>query len=124
MPTTTANPTPTRSRRPAAVRSPRPVTRRTRTFQRRRAAVLAAVIVVVAVGAFLLGVVTSSPAGAQQPAPAPVTVVVAPGDTVWELARDHRPDHVSVNEYAATVLAHNDLDATAVVPGTVVELPR
>lgn len=61
---------------------------------------------------------------ADEPAPAPVTVVVQSGDTVWELAREHAPAGMSVQDYAMVVVTHNGVSATALRPGSVLELPQ
>lgn len=50
-------------------------------------------------------------------------VVVADGDTVWQIARRHGPEGVHQAVYAAEIVAHNGVDATRLVPGTVLRLP-
>lgn len=107
---------------------------RRRVTARRRRAVLA----VVAAAAFAAGVLAASvgesglpgragSAGAGQgPHPAPSageTVVVAPGDTVWDLAQEHRPEGMRAREYVTAILERNDMEPTALRPGTVVRLP-
>lgn len=52
------------------------------------------------------------------------TVVIAPGETVWELAAPHAPAGADLQVYVEEVLRHNGLEATAIPPGTVIRLPR
>jgi hypothetical protein len=52
------------------------------------------------------------------------TVVIGPGETVWELAAPHAPAGTDLHLYVQEVLRHNGLDATAIAPGTVIRLPR
>lgn len=87
-------------------------------IRRRRSAAVAALVAVTVGGLALRS--DAAPATA----PAPVTVVVAPGDTVWDLALAHLPPGSSPHAYVAEVLARNDVDAAAVRPGTVLRLPR
>ncbi|CAN5499695.1 hypothetical protein BH23ACT7_BH23ACT7_05800 [soil metagenome] len=56
--------------------------------------------------------------------PAPVTVVVRPGDTVWSLALPHTPAGTGPMEYVAQVVEFNGVDARALTPGAVLRLPR
>jgi hypothetical protein len=51
-------------------------------------------------------------------------VVVGPGETVWDVAADYVPEGQNAHAYVARVLELNDVDATAVAPGTVLHLPR
>ena len=80
-----------------------------------------------AVAALVLALALLVPArlGATTPvAASPQTsVVIAPGDTIWELGRAHAPTGRHPREYVADILAANDLDATGLQPGTVVRLP-
>ncbi len=53
-----------------------------------------------------------------------LTVVVAPGETVWDIATDYLPQGHQPQAYVAEVLRYNELDAAAIQPGTVLRLPR
>lgn len=95
-------------------------------YRRRRAALM----VIAAVAAVLwhaLGPTSTATSNAvaadASPAP-PVTIVVAPGDTVWDLARAHVAPDENLHVYVAEVLAHNRVAAASLRPGTVLELPR
>lgn len=112
--------------RPAGV-SPRPLV--ASNHVRRKAAVsgtawlrLLAVTLLLTAGLVLSGFVGSSIA--DEPGPAPLSVVVQPGDTVWALAQQHAPAGTSVQDYALVVVTHNGVSATALRPGTVLELPQ
>lgn len=97
--------------------------------RRRRVAVALAVVAVLtlvtaaaAAGAALGGghaPAVPSAAGAEV-----VTVVVGPGETLWDLVRPHTPAGADAGGYVAAVAADNDLDPRALTPGTVVRLPR
>jgi len=52
-----------------------------------------------------------------------MTVLVRPGDTVWDLARTAAPAGVALEDYIATVVLANDVDARRLVPGTTLQLP-
>ena len=107
-----------------AVASRRTSTRRRptrRTYALRRALVSAFVLALL-VAAFSAGTALRSDA-ADVPV-ADVTVVVAEGETVWDIAGEHLPAGQRVHAYAAEVLAHNDVDAATVRPGTVLHLPQ
>ena len=52
------------------------------------------------------------------------TVVVAPGETVWDIAMDYLPHGQRPQVYVAEILRHNDIDPAAVVPGAALQLPR
>lgn len=76
--------------------------------------------------AMVLGVLLSGLVGdsdADVPGPQAQTVVVGHGDTVWDLAREHVPAGMTVQDYAWLVVEHNDVTATALQPGTVLVLP-
>jgi nucleoid-associated protein YgaU len=49
--------------------------------------------------------------------------VIAPGDTVWDLARRHAPAGAGVGEYAAVIVRANGVDARRLQPGDVLVLP-
>nr|MBA2529947.1 LysM peptidoglycan-binding domain-containing protein [Euzebyales bacterium]MBA3622093.1 LysM peptidoglycan-binding domain-containing protein [Euzebyales bacterium] len=52
------------------------------------------------------------------------SVVVEPGDTVWDLIAPHVPAGHSRQVYAAQVLDHNRVEASAALrPGMVLRLP-
>ena len=52
------------------------------------------------------------------------SVVVAPGETVWDIAQEYLPEGQNAHAYVARVLTYNGIDAAAVAPGTVLQLPR
>ena len=83
-----------------------------------------ALLVVVAAAAWFLGGGLVRASQADEPAQPAVTVVVQAGDTVWDLARLHAPAGSSTQDYAMQIVIHNDVTATALRPGTVLELPR
>ncbi len=62
-------------------------------------------------------------AQAQNPSTAPVTVVVQPGDTLWDLSREHAPVGFSTLEYAHIVAQANEVRPGLLVPGSVLTLP-
>ena len=111
------------ARRPAAPRSRAVAARRRRPnvmLRRRIAAVLVvAVVALVVSGLWAMRSEASSDAGVVE-----ATVVVAPGDTVWDIAAAYTPAGAHPQAYVAEVLRYNDLTASAVLPGTVLRLPR
>ena len=52
------------------------------------------------------------------------TVVVGPGETVWDIAVEYLPEGTMPQVYVADILRHNDIDPAAVAPGAVLQLPR
>jgi hypothetical protein len=54
----------------------------------------------------------------------PIRAVVAPGDTVWELAAPHVPEGGDLQSYVAEVVLLNRIDPGALEPGSVLDLPR
>ena len=85
---------------------------------------LAAVLIVLAAAAWFLGGGLVRASQADVPAQPPAVVVVQPGDTIWELAQAHAPAGTSTQDYVMQVVAHNEVRATALRPGSVLELPR
>ena len=146
MSAVTVNPRPVRiaPRRPstAPVRRPHPLTppqagaghrsartvadARARAAARRRAlAVRRFFALVVVAGIVLAGV--SLFALRSEAAPEPVmtaTVVVGPGETVWDIASEYLPAGGSTHAYVAEILAYNDVQAASIAPGAVLQLPR
>jgi len=53
----------------------------------------------------------------------PLTIVVGPGDTLWDLARAYAPRRQDPMAYLAEVIALNDVKATTLRPGMVLRLP-
>lgn len=82
----------------------------------------AAVVVALVLGLFLF-VSLGGLSRADAPAAPLATVVVQPGDTVWDIAAAHAPAGTSTADYAWLVATHNDVQATALRPGTVLQLP-
>jgi nucleoid-associated protein YgaU len=58
-----------------------------------------------------------------QAAPAATRVVVRRGDTIWELARARRPAETDLAAYVREVIAVNEVDPTALAPGSVLWFP-
>ena len=80
----------------------------------------AALVAAVVVGLTGLGSPTAAPAAA------PVTassVVVQPGQTVWDVAAAHAPAGTTTAAYAASVVEHNGLDGGEVDAWQVLLLP-
>lgn len=95
-----------------------------RVYHRRRAAVAAAVATIVVV--LVVGLMSGGapPALRDVPASGPVaTVVVGPGDTLWELLAPHAPAGAHPTAYVLEVAAFNGVDPRTVTPGTVLRLP-
>lgn len=96
-------------------------------YRRRRAMALATAVAAAAtVGALAAqlgeGPGREAPAGSATTAGA-ATVVVGPGDTVWDLAAVNRPPGREPSSYVAEVVALNGLDPSRLRPGTVLRLP-
>lgn len=64
------------------------------------------------------------PSQAVTPPADPVVVVVQPGDTLWDLARDHAPAGMATLEYVMLVEQVNDVRAGRLLPGTPLQLPQ
>ena len=132
MSTTAVAPRPVRSSSARPAR-PRPATRAFTTTTPRRAARrrpnvllrrrIAAALTVIAL-ILALGVTWAMRSEAAPDGIVEATVVVAPGETVWDIATQYVPDGTHPQAYVAEVLRANDLDAGAVQPGTVLRLPR
>ncbi|CAN5860811.1 hypothetical protein BH20ACT7_BH20ACT7_04050 [soil metagenome] len=99
--------------------------RRAAVYRRRRLAVAALAVTVVVVATLsLVGVwPLRSAAATVEGHVEQVEVVIAPGDTIWDLAHAHAPAGQSPQTYITSILDANDLDATALLPGTVLRLP-
>lgn len=96
------------------------VRRRQMAARRRRAALaLAGLVVVIAT---LLGGGSGGSAVASKDA-APRSVVLQPGDTVWDLAEKWAPPSLDPRAYVDAVLALNELDGPPAV-GQRIRLPR
>ena len=96
--------------------------RPSRAVYRRRRLGAALVLVLTIVGLLTLLAPDSGAAPVREPAP--LLLVVGPGDTVLELVRPHVPVGEDPRGYAAEVLRASGLDARAVRPGAVLRLPR
>lgn len=110
-------------RRPAAQRPlrPRQVRRRPNFALRRR---LAALLTIALIALVVSGVWAMRSEAASDTGPLELTVVVAPGETVWDIANDYVPEGAHPQAYVADVLRYNDIEPAAVQPGTVLRLPR
>lgn len=111
----------TRARRPA----PRPVCRHPRmrlTLLARRLVALTVILVLTSGVVWTATALRSEASGDAGVVAA--TVVVGAGETVWDIANAYRPEGQSAHGYVARVLRYNDIDAAAVAPGTVLQLPR
>ena len=112
-----------RAVRPASRVAARPAPRRRRrnvALRRRIAALLVIAVVALAVS----GLWAMRSEAASDTGPVEATVVVAPGETVWDIAAEYVPPGAHPQAYVAEVLRYNDLTASAVLPGTVLRLPR
>lgn len=132
MSTTAVAPRPVRSSARSARPRPRPsgrafstAPRRARrrrpnvALRRRIAAALTVVALILALGVTWAMRSEAAPDGIVE-----ATVVVGPGETVWDIATQYVPDGTHPQAYVAEVLRTNDLDAGSVQPGTVLRLPR
>lgn len=62
-------------------------------------------------------------AGADEvPSPA-VEYVVVPGDTLWDIASRHVPEHSDVRPMVAAIRARSGLTSSALQPGQVLSIP-
>lgn len=121
-----ARPAP-RPRRAAASRPRRaaasgPRARLRPTLLARRLLALLLTLVVVSVAVWTATALRSEASGDAGVVAA--TVVVGAGETVWDIAADYLPAGETTHGYVARVLRFNDIDAAAVAPGTVLQLPR
>lgn len=98
------------------------LTRRGRLVLRLGALLLAIVLLCVAlIVGVLLGSGTAS--GADQARPLPVVEhVVAPGETLWQIARRVSP-HEDTRDVVLRIVAANDLDGANVIAGTRLIVP-
>ena len=112
-----------RAARPARpIRAVRPVGRvhrRPNYALRRIAALLTVLLVIVGLGALWTLRSDAAPGDVVE-----ATVVVAPGQTVWDIASDYAPEGQHPQAYVAEVLRYNHLEAASVAPGTALRLPR
>lgn len=88
-------------------------------LRRRIAAALTVVALILALGVTWAMRSEAAPDGIVE-----ATVVVAPGETVWDIANQYVPDGTHPQAYVADVLRYNDVEAGSVLPGTVLRLPR
>lgn len=120
------------SREPAGRPSPTGRARPTaRAYAIRRGVAAAAVLLVA--GLVAAGLLTSAgartpaaitgPARATAAAARPDTVVLAPGETLWEVVAPHVPAGTDRQAFLAEVLDLNDVDGLAILPGQVLTLP-
>lgn len=117
---------------PRAHRAPAPCPRRAAasgprvrmrlTLLARRLLALLITLVVVSVAVWTATALRSEASGDASVVAA--TVVVGAGETVWDIAADYVPAGETTHGYVARVLRFNDIDAAAVAPGTVLQLPR
>ena len=85
---------------------------------------VAALAVVLLLLAWLLAGAMAGRSDADPGPVAPVQVVVQPGDTIWDMARQHAPAGMATLEYVMLVEQHNDVRSGALIPGTVLLLPQ
>lgn len=110
-----ARPVPARTRRPRAPRL-------RLTLLARRLVALMVTLVIVSMAVWTATALRSEASGDAGTVAA--TVVVGAGETVWDIANAYLPAGQSAHGYVARVLRYNDIDAAAVAPGTVLQLPR
>ena len=84
---------------------------------------VAVVLAVVLAFTWFLGGASAGRSQAVTPPADPIVVVVQPGDTLWQLARDHAPAGMATLEYVALVEQANDVRAGRLLPGTPLQLP-
>jgi hypothetical protein len=110
-------------RRPRLRVLPAPAPTPPHVFWLRRAlALLAAIGLVIAmVGA--AGAIRSVTAPAEPTARTNLTVVIAPGQTLWDIAARYAPADRDVTGFAAEIAELNDVDALSVQPGTPLVVP-
>lgn len=101
-------------------------------YRRRRLVAVAVAVAVATVVVLVMAaamIVPGAPAApSAQPATAgsaaePVTVVVAPGETLWDIAAPYAPAGTEPMAYVVQIAAYNGVDPRAVQPGTVLQLP-
>lgn len=90
------------------------------SVRRRRLAAVLAMLVLTIVLTVAVGRVGAS---AQLADPVAGHAVVAPGDTLWDIAVETAPDGVDPREQLAAIRGLNGLDSSAVAPWSVVLLP-
>jgi LysM repeat protein len=50
-------------------------------------------------------------------------VTIKSGDTLWSIAREHKPADRSIRQYIADIRAINDISPGNIYPGQVIEVP-
>lgn len=92
--------------------------------RRRLVALVAALVLGTALGGVVSSVRAADPPveGAAGPENF-VTLVVAPGDTIWSLVAPHVPAGYELPSYVAEVLAYNDVRPADLQAGSVLRLP-
>jgi Tfp pilus assembly protein FimV len=101
---------PTEQVRARAARQRAAQRRRNRAMVRRRRAALA----LVALGTVVVTLLGGGPDGssvASNPQ-APATVVIQPGETLWDVAEAHAPSSIDPRAYVDAIVALNDLGPT------------
>ena len=89
-------------------------------WRRRIGALVVLAALLVLLGTSLTGGATSAPAVV--PASS-ATVVVQPGETLWDVATDHAPTAVATNAYVDQLIELNRLDDASVGAWQVLRLP-
>jgi LysM repeat protein len=85
-----------------------------------------ALVLIIALGLVtgIVGVVRTVTARPSEPvARTNLTVVVAPGQTLWDIAAQYVPADRDLTGWAAEIAAVNDVDAQALRPGTPLVIP-
>jgi hypothetical protein len=85
-----------------------------------------ALVLIIALGLVMgiVGVVRTVTARPSEPvARTNLTVVVAPGQTLWDIAAQYVPADRDLTGWAAEIAAVNDVDAQALRPGTPLVIP-
>lgn len=97
-----------------------------RTYALRRAAVLV-VAALLAATPVLLGVPRPGGGAAALPiqpsGDGQQSVVLAPGETLWEVLAPHTPAGTARHDFIALVLDANGVDGSTIAPGQVIRLP-
>ncbi len=84
---------------------------------------VAGLLVALLLVGWLLGA-TAGQSEADEPTPDPVSLVVQPGDTLWDIARVHAPAGMATLEYVSLVEQVNGVRAGLLLPGSVLQLPQ
>ncbi|MBM3474195.1 MAG: LysM peptidoglycan-binding domain-containing protein [Armatimonadetes bacterium] len=83
--------------------------------RRRKRVLLLVLVALVLLVSPLFALSMGSPAGS----PAPARVVVGPGDTLWDLAKEYGPPNADLRQVVREMRETNGLDGSLIRPGQV-----